>query len=131
MEKSPIIRIPWPDPEIWEPSQTLPEIGYSPEDFVKFREEVCRKIGLPTLREVTEVLGLEPVLIKEYIEAVARGLRYSRNGIQLKDTTEGQRKYHQHLFHIMYEVPLDDVPLYVNDDSDFLPVVNWRLDIAK
>jgi hypothetical protein len=31
----------------------------------------------------------------------------------------------------MYEIPLEEVPLYVNDDPDVLPVVNWRLEIAK
>jgi hypothetical protein len=116
---------------LWIPPNTGLDIAYHADDFILFREKVCDLLGLTTLKKVIPLLAHSPILIKEYIYQISQGQAYSSNGLHLEAVTRGQQKYHQQIFHIMYEIPLEEVPLYVNDDPDVIPVVNWRLEIAK
>jgi len=106
------------------------DIDYSAEDFAFFVQKVCEPLGLTTLKQIIVALN-NPRLIRQYIRDISLGHSYETNGIYIEAVRTGQQEFHKQLFHIMYEIPLEEVPLYVNDDPDVLPVVHWRLEIAK
>ena len=106
------------------------DIAYDSEDFTLFKNEVCDPLKLTTLKQIITALG-NPKLIKQYIRDISNGHSYETSGIYIEAVKSGQQKFHKQLFHIMYEIPLEEVPLYVNDDPDVLPVVHWRLKVAK
>jgi len=115
---------------IWLPPNLGLDIPYSMEDFEFFKNSVCDPLELTTLKQIITVLS-NPKLIKQYIRDISNGHSYSTCGIYIEAVKPGQEAFHKQLFHIMYEIPLEEVPLYVNDDPDVLPVVHWRLKIAK
>jgi hypothetical protein len=115
---------------IWLPPDMGLDIAYSVEDFALFISKVCDTLSLTTLKKVVTILG-NPKLIKQYIKDISDGRVPDNVGIFIEAVGTGQQKFHKQLFHIMYEIPLEEVPLYVNDDPDVLPVVSWRLEIAK
>lgn len=112
------------------PSRGL-DIDYSAEDFSFFVQKVCEPLGLTTLKQIIVALKNNPRLIRQYIRDISLGHSYETSGIRVEAVKSGPQVFHKQLFHIMYEIPLEEVPLYVNDDPDVLPVVHWRLEIAK
>ena len=48
-----------------------------------------------------------------------------------EEITDGQKKYHEHLYFLMYKISHIDLPLYIDEEREFLPVIQWRIKINK
>ncbi len=104
---------------------------YSRDEMRVFGDDICVTIGLSTLKNVIEHFGYALDPIKRYIKGVADG-RPDATGVRVEDAlTDGQVEYHKKLYKIMFVVPLRKLPLYINEEPDFKPVVAWRLRLAK
>lgn len=104
---------------------------YSEEDWRLFVEKVCEPLRLTGLKKVIEHYGYKTYHIRGYIESISKKKDYQ--DIYVAPTiSDSSANYHKDLFHYLFILPVEELPLYVNEgDPDLLPVVQWRLSIGK
>jgi hypothetical protein len=110
----------------WTPHSNI-YIVYSSEDIALFRDTVCEEVGLPTLKKAIDHFGCNHDLLKKLIETIAKDRTYERDGLRVTCDSKEAQEYHQKLYKLMYEIPFEDTPLYINEENVFLPVIKWRL----
>jgi hypothetical protein len=121
----------WVKDVIYEPADQGLDIPYNEDDFIFFDDKVCSVLQLTTLSRVIHEVEYSPGRVREYICNTSHGIPSRIGDIRTESVSDGQIKFHAQLFHVMWEIPLEEVPLYVNDDPVVIPVVKWRLEIAK
>jgi hypothetical protein len=114
----------------WTPKSDI-FIVYSADDIVLFRDTVCEKIGLYTLKKAIDHFGCDHNSLKRLIATIARDRTYEWDGLRVTCDSKEAQEYHQKLYKLMYEIPFEDTPLYINEEDVFLPVIKWRLMISK
>jgi len=115
----------------WDP-ELFVDPGYSSEDMRLFKDTVLSgEHKSHYLAMFIDAFIRDPGLFCECLKKTCRGESFSIDDVGIKPGSVLSQKSDQKLFHLMYETPLEKVPLYVNEESFFLSVIKWRLRIAK
>lgn len=103
---------------------------YTREELKLLADTVCVELKLNSLKKALEYFQYDCSIIYDYIHSISKGEH--PYAITLSENiTEGQKKWHQQLFHAMFKLPTEDLPLYLNGDTDIKKVALWRLRIVK
>jgi hypothetical protein len=103
-------------------------VVYTREDLKLFAETVCEEIPLPSIKKFLERNGYEHYELRKLIHSISRG----KEEFSFVDVTDTAAEYHAQLFDVIYIKPLKGIPLMINvKDRDIIPVVKWRLKVAK
>lgn len=115
---------------VYVPSYGPVIASYSIEEYAAFVIDVCKESGFTSLQEAITHLSFDDYHIRKYIETVIQGITYYE-GIYLQTITNGQKEAHKKIRELLYEVPFNKLPLYINEDPDYIAIVKWRLKLGK
>jgi hypothetical protein len=103
-------------------------VVYTREDLKLFAETVCEEIPLPSIKKFLERNGYEHYELRKLIHSISRG----KEEFNFVDVTDTAAEFHGWIFDTMYVKHLKEIPLMINiKDHHKLPVVKWRLKVAK
>jgi hypothetical protein len=111
----------------WEPG-TIFDPGYSTEDIGKLCDRYCDSSSMTMFKKA---FTMDPALFFDCWVSQARGNVFEFDGVAVKPAVGKVQIFSQKVFHILYEIPIESVPLYVNEDSFLSEIAKWRLEIAK
>ena len=110
---------------------TIKEVNYSVEDLRLFAKNVCSSVNLHSLKQVLEHCKYDEDFLRGYLKSISEGNKHFKDVSVTEDITKTSKEYHQEVYHVMFQVALSDLPLYVNEHIDLKPVVSWRFTIGK
>lgn len=110
----------------WKPG-TVVDPEYSAEDL----RMLFDKYDNSSMALFKDTFNSNPELFLDYWISQAKGETFESDRVAVRPAIGKVQIVCQKAFHILYEISLEEVPLYVNEEPFLSKIACWRLEVAK